>query len=72
MDRELDGIYFRLKRNNRWENVCFSDMTEEQMYEVMKDRDADWFKSVCVRLATCLKEIGDQFDICCGHYEDDE
>lgn len=31
MDRKLDGVYFRIKRNDKWENVCFSDLTEEDM-----------------------------------------
>lgn len=27
MDRNLDGIYFRVNRDGRWKNSCFSDMT---------------------------------------------
>ena len=31
MDRNLDGIYFRVQRDEKWENACFSDLTQEEM-----------------------------------------
>lgn len=27
--RNLDGIYFRVQRNNKLQFICFSDLTEE-------------------------------------------
>lgn len=63
MNRNLDGIYFRVKRDEKWENVCFSDLTEAEREEVCKDRPAEWYKSLAYRLADCLKTIGDTFDI---------
>ena len=30
MNRNLDGCYFRIERNGKYENVCFSDLTEEE------------------------------------------
>ena len=65
MDRYLDGVYFRIKRNGKYENVCFSDLTEEEMNEVMNNKDEKWLKSLAVILGKKIKEIGDQFDICC-------
>lgn len=62
-NRELDGIYFRVKRNNRWNNICFSDLTENEMNEIMKDKNIDWIKSLCIVLAKMLRHIGDEFDI---------
>lgn len=26
----LDGVYFRIKRDNEYHNICFSDLTEEE------------------------------------------
>lgn len=41
LNRNLDGVYFRVKRNNKFENICFSDMTEDEtdnwMYEYLDD-----------------------------------
>ena len=28
MNRDLDGMYFRVKRGKRWESLCFSDLTD--------------------------------------------
>ena len=29
MNRNLDGYYFRVKRDGKWDNVCWSDMKNE-------------------------------------------
>lgn len=63
MNRNLDGIYFRVKRNGKYENVCFSDLTETEREEVCKERPAEWFKEVAYHLADRIKIIGNTFDI---------
>lgn len=65
MNRNLDGIYFRVKRDEKWDNVCFSDMTQDEMENVMNNRDIDWLKSMCVQLGRAIRNIGDQLDIVC-------
>ena len=56
MRRNLDGAYFRIGK----ENICFSDMTKEQRYKVMEDRDVEWLKTLCNVLAETIKIIGDE------------
>jgi len=63
MDRNLDGVYFRVKREEKYDNVCFSDLTEEQMDEVLKDRDKEWLRNMCKILGKTLKKVGDELDI---------
>ena len=63
MNRNLDGVYFRIKREDRWENICFSDLTEEEMDYVMDGRDEQWLKSMCRILGKTIKNIGDQLDL---------
>lgn len=63
MDRELDGCYFRVKRDEKWENICFSDLTPEEREKVCDGRSAEWFKSLAYHLADCLKLLGDKLDI---------
>ena len=73
MKRNLDGIYFRMKNEEgKWDNICFSDLTDEQKDEVMKNRSEEWLKEMCRVLADVIKNIGDQFDIICGHGEEEE
>lgn len=69
MDRKLDGVYFRIKRDDKWQNICFSDLTEDEMDDVLKDRDSEWLKSMCVVLGKTIKKIGDDLDIVMGDEE---
>jgi hypothetical protein len=61
--RNLDGVYFRVQRNGKWENVCFSDLTEDEMDYVLGGRDQKWCINLCKILGKKLRQIGDQFDI---------
>lgn len=71
MNRELDGVYFRVKRNDKYDNICFSDMTEEEMKDVLQGRDTEWLKSLCIILGKKIKEIGDYFDIYAGEADEE-
>lgn len=57
--RGLDGLYFRIGK----ENICFSDLSDEQMDEVMKGRNEEWLKCLCKILGDIIYEIGEQFDL---------
>ena len=46
MNRNLDGVYFRVKRGNKYESICFSDLTEVEQDEVMTGRSEEWLKSM--------------------------
>lgn len=63
MNRNLDGIYFRVKRNGRYTSVCFSDLNEEEQNCVLDEQPEKSLKRMCKILAFKLKEIGDMFDI---------
>lgn len=61
--RNLDGVFLRVQRNSKWENVCFSDLTEEEMNRELENKPEDWLKRLCIRLANVLKEIGEEYNI---------
>lgn len=63
MNRNLDGIYFRVKRGEKFESICFSDLTEEEREQVCKDFSAEQFKTLAYHLADQIKLIGDEFNI---------
>ena len=69
MNRELDGVYFRIERNGKWQSICFSDLTEEEREKVCEGRNAEWLKSLSYHLADCIKEIGELFNIVAGEQE---
>ena len=61
--RNLDGCYFRVERNGKWQSVCFSDLTAEEREKMMAERNAEWLASLCNHLADKLRRIGDELDI---------
>jgi len=63
MNRNLDGIYYRVKRGGKYENICFSDMTKAEIDEVITDKSAEYWKSIALHLKDRLNLIGQTFDI---------
>lgn len=63
MDRRLDGFFFRVERNGKWENICFSDLTEEEQRRIIEHKDKFWLQELCIGLAKTIKSIGDDIDI---------
>lgn len=65
--RELDGIYYRVERDGKWCNRCFTDLTTDEQEEMIKKYDVEGLK----RMVMLLRDIGDTFDIIAKD-EDDE
>lgn len=63
INRELDNIYFRVKRGKHWESVCFSDLSDEEMDKVLEGHSVEWLKSTCKILGRTIRDIGDSLDI---------
>lgn len=61
--RELDGVYFRINRDDKWQNICFSDLTSDEMRQVMEGKNEEWLKNLCVILGQTIRRIGDIFNI---------
>lgn len=64
INRNLYGMYFRVKRDDTYQNICFSDLTPEEREDICRGRSAQWLKTVLYHITDCLKAIGDQLDIC--------
>lgn len=69
--RNLDNVYFRVKRDNRWENICFSDMTEAERDSVMLGESEAWLREMCNIMANTLREVGDKLNIVRQDEEDE-
>lgn len=61
--RDLDGSYFRVKRNGKWQNISFSDLTESEMYSIIDSKGMMWLRNMCVFLGQTIRKIGDEFDL---------
>ena len=62
---DLDGIYFRVERDGKWQNLCFSDLTEDEQRKVLKDKSPDFVLQMALNMAARLREVGDKFDLQC-------
>ena len=63
MKRNLDGIYLRIKRDGKYQAVCLSDMTADELEETLDPERGDWLKGAVIHLAGQLRAVGDKFDI---------
>ena len=65
--RDLDGAYFRIhEQDDTYDNVCFSDLTEDEQDKMLENRSVEWLKSMCKILANTIRNIGDQLDLIAG------
>lgn len=63
MNRNLDGIYLRIKRGENYEAVCLSDMTKEELEANLQEDKGTWLKGAVIHLALTLREVGDLCDL---------
>lgn len=61
--RDLDNCYFRVYRDGKWENVCFSDLSDLEREKAAKEWSADALFRLACHLADRIKLIGDELDI---------
>lgn len=71
--RNLDGVYFRVNRDGKWLNVCYSDMTEDERNTVIYDRMSDkpmdeqvgYYRRLAEIMADSLYDMGEQLGVMC-------
>lgn len=56
---DLDGIYFRVERNGKWQSLCVSDLTPEELKSVTKDWNCNQLTIVAKELSCTLKGMFD-------------
>jgi hypothetical protein len=61
VQRNLDGLYFRIERDGKWQDICFTDLTQQE--RVMANRSERWLASVVNYLADVINGIGEEFDL---------
>ena len=51
---DLDGIYFRVERDGKWQSLCVSDLTLDELKSVTKDWDCNQLTIVAKELSCTL------------------
>lgn len=71
--RNLDGVYFRVERDGKWQSVCYSDMEQRERDEIARKKmetstpaeQAQWWRSMADILADQLYDMGEQLGVTC-------
>lgn len=71
--RNLDGAYYRVERDGKWQNVCYSDMTPDErkrtIYDRMCDKPLDeqvgYYRRLAEIMADKLYDMGEQLGVVC-------
>ena len=56
-DYDLDGIYFRVERDGKWQSLCVSDLTPEELKSVTKDWECNQLSIVAKELSCTFKGL---------------
>ena len=65
MERELTGIYFRVKRDDKYENIDFTDLTFEEQADIIdkKGNEHGFMDRMFNFLQEDLNNLIDKFDL---------
>lgn len=55
--RDLDGVYFRVERNGKYQNVCFTDLTTDEANNCIAKWDEYMQSKMVVILENLLNEL---------------
>lgn len=58
--KELDGIYYRVKRDNQYVNICLSDLTQEEREEILSKKPIEYLYAIIEVLVSRLRELDDE------------
>lgn len=61
--RDLDGVYYRVKRNGQFEDLCFTDLTVAEQNEFLATLDTEGLKRMVHLMADSLRTLSDHLDL---------
>ena len=61
--RGIDGACYRVRRNGKWENVSFTDLTRVEQEKIILAMPEDAKTGMILHLAATIRRIGDDLDL---------
>ena len=61
--RNISGIYFRAKKDNKWQPVCFEDLELSQQRDILTTKNREFVDNLVIKLADTINEISNQFNL---------
>ena len=64
-ERNLSGIYARIKRDGKYQSIDITDMTPEELTEFLNSKamSIDYLARLVQNLVETIQTIGEKFDI---------
>lgn len=59
----IDGIYFRVYRDGKYQDISFCGLTEEEIAKVTDGNDGAFWKGVAMHLREVLNDLCEEFGI---------
>jgi len=50
-----DEVFFRVERNGKWQNVCFCDLTLDEIDKVTENKSKEWWKKLALYFRDLMK-----------------
>lgn len=63
VSRNLDGVYYRVIREGKHVDRCFSDLTKNEQDDIMSEYNAEQLRQLCRYLCISIRQIGDALDL---------
>lgn len=70
--RNLDTIYFRVERDGKWKNLCYTDLTPEEQDSMTEGWTAQSWERFGRYMAGQLRRMGDELNLATTEKEEDE
>lgn len=61
--RDMDGVYFRVKRDGGYHAVCWSDLTDGEREQMGEGRPLEWWREMALIMTRQLRYVGDELDL---------
>lgn len=62
-ERGLDSMYFRVERDGKWRDLCFTDLTSEEQKNALESFDKEALIRTCLILADTVRAVGDLYNL---------
>ena len=62
VQRNLDGVFYRQKRGKKFCSICFTDLTQEEQQEILKEYSPAQLCRMAYLMADVIKKIDEQID----------
>lgn len=56
------GYYFRVERGGKWLNLDIAEMTDEEIFDILKTKDRLWLESLIIGLVDIIRQINNALD----------